>query len=1090
VEICLLGSLAVVDDQGDTVEIGGARLRSLLTVLALHCGEVVSDDVLMDAVWRDEVPARGANALQRQISTLRSALGSAAMIERRGSGYVLMVEPAAIDIVSFDTLAERGLAAQRRGDDADASTLLENALRLWRGEPLADTAYAEFCQREIARLNEARAVVLEARIDADLALGRAAELIAELEQLVLQYPLREHLRAQLMLALARAGRPAEALRTFQAARRVLGEELGLEPSAELRALETAILREEVAASPTAPPNTITRPTTNVRASLTRIIGRAVEIDALYERLADHRLVTLVGPGGVGKSRLAFEVAGRWLDARDGEVWIVELGDVERGDDVVPEILHALELPQAGSRSDDERRLFEYLCTHTALVVLDNCEHLIAAVAQVALDLLESCANLRICATSREGLAVPSEVLMPVPPLALDDAVALFAERARAADATFEGAAASLAAREAVAEICTRVDGLPLAIELAAARLRAMSVSELVAGLDDRFRVLNRGARTARPRQQTLRAIVDWSYDLLFDDERRVFERLSVFRGSCSLAAARVVCADVDISADDVAELIGRLVEKSLVLAERDEHDDYTRCRMLQTLADYGRDRLEESGDAERVYRAHVGYFSDFALRSLVALRGVKQRGWLRAVTANLPNLRAALDASIDEGDAQTAQRIAGCLGWYWWFTGRANQGSQWLELSRSGPGRVDELTGARVLAWSALTGAPGFVGWTEARGAPAEVDDHAGDRLTFQELDQLCRGAIATYERHPESFEELAGVELALSVAYSTVGDFARAHELASDAEHLLAETSDTPPELRALHAFAMARRSFLGDEYATAEAGFGASADLFRRHDIEVYETFALRYQARLALLRGDTASAAAALDRAVTAARRLGLGGFVNMLLADLAQVLVAEGDYAGARSMLTALLAAAREVGFLPGVAEALAALALVEWRAGVAPRAAEYARQGADAAARSDHREAAVYCEAVLGLTADTNDGQPDALGRLTHALEAARGLASAPRAVAFVLEGHAAIAASQDVVFAARLRGAADALRRAPGRAAGAAFAASALDTGQPLTRRPEVLGHDGTAAAFDAGAADPEGVVKATLGRASGAPRA
>jgi predicted ATPase/DNA-binding SARP family transcriptional activator len=1081
VEICLLGSLVVVDDHGNRLEIAGARLRSLLTVLALRCGEVVTDDVLIEAVWHDEVPARSANALQRQISTLRAALGSVAPIERQGSGYVLTVDPTAVDIFTFDALAERGFAAQRRGDHAAGRALLEDALQLWRGEPLADTAYADFGQPEIARLNEARVVVLEARIDADLALGRDAELVGELEQLVLEYPLREHLRAQLMLALARAGRPAEALRAYQAAREVLGEELGLEPSAELRELEGAILREEVAVSRTASANTIARPTTNARTLLTRIIGRAAEIDSLYKQLVDGRLVTLVGPGGVGKSRLAVEIAHRWLEERDDEVWIVELGDVERDDDVVPAILRALDLPHALHRSDDERRLFEYLRTHAAFVVLDNCEHLIAAVARVTLDLLESCPNLRICATSREGLAVPSEILTPVPPLGLDDAVTLFAERARAADASFEGTDASPSARAAVAEICTRVDGLPLAIELAAARLRAMSVSELVAGLDDRFRVLNRGARTARPRQQTLRAVVDWSYDLLFDDERRVFERLSVFRGSFSLAAARVVCADDNIGAGDVTELIGRLVEKSLVLAERDEHADYTRGRMLQTLSDYGRHRLEESGDAERVYRAHVSYFSDFALRSLVALRGVKQLGWLRAVTANLPNLRAALGTSIDDGDAETAQRIAGCLGWYWWFTGRAAEGSQWLALARACAGSVDELTEARVLSWSALTGAPGFVGWSEAQSAQPDIDHRGGDRLTFDELDKLCRDAMTTYERHPDAFEEWAGVELALSVAYSTVGDFARARELASAAERLLADASETP-ELSALHSFAMARRDFLGDDDAAAETGFATSAERFRMHDIEVYETWALRYRARLALLRGDTTSAAEALDRAVDVARRIGLAGFANMLLADLAQVLVAAGDFEAARSMLTARLSAAREVGFLPGVAEALAALALNEWRAGAAAGAAKYARQGADAAARSEHREAAVYCETVLGLTADALDGPDAALGWLTRALEKARDLPSAPRAMAFVLEGYAEIVGRQDAVRAARLRGAAHSLRQSPGRAAGAAFAASALDPEAPRADRSVMMRNDTTTVAFAAGAADPDGVVTATLG--------
>ncbi len=236
-------------------------------------------------------------------------------------------------------------------------------------------------------------------------------------------------------------------------------------------------------------------------------------------------------------------------------------------------------------------------------------------------------------------------------------------------------------REALAEICSRLDGLPLAIELAAARLRVMNITELAVGLEDRFRFLNRGARTALPRQQTLRAVVDWSYDLLFDDERLVFDRLSVFGGSCTAAAARVVCADDEITGDDVSELVSRLVDKSLVTVETDEVDGYLRYRMLQTLADYGRERLEISGEAERSYAAHRRYYADFCLRSIDALRGDKQRGWVRAVTSNLANLHSALDAAVHNGDAETAQGIAGCLGWYWWFTGRTLEGSQWLALA-------------------------------------------------------------------------------------------------------------------------------------------------------------------------------------------------------------------------------------------------------------------------------------------------------------------------------------------------------------------------------------------------------------------------
>jgi predicted ATPase/DNA-binding SARP family transcriptional activator len=1080
-EICLLGSLDVVDDDGRTVTLAGARLRSLLTILALHCGAVVSDDVLIEAVWADGAPANSANALQRQISTLRRALGTPELIERRGSGYTLTLDPSSVDVLRFDKLAARGLEALRRDEATIARELLDDALRLWRGDALADVAYAEFAQPELARLREARAVVLEARIDADLALGRDAELIGELEQAVLQHPLREHLRAQLMLALARAGRPADALRTYQDARRVLGEELGLEPSAELRALETAILREDEGVARPASDNTPARPTTNLRAPLTNIIGRAQELDLLRARLDEHRLVTLVGPGGVGKSRVAVEGAHGWLQSHEGEVWMVELADVDRSDDVVPAIMRSIELPRADNRSADTRRLFDYMCGHSVLLILDNCEHVIGAVARVVHDLLESCPRLRICATSREGLAVPSEVLVPIPPLALSDAVALFVERARAADTSFESIADTPPLQESVAEVCTRVDGLPLAIELAAARLRAMSMTELVKGLDNRFRVLNRGARTALPRQQTLRAVVDWSYDLLFDDERRVFERLSVFRGTCSLAAARVVCADENISSDDVAELVGRLVDKSLVLAQRDPDDGYIRCHMLQTLVEYGRDRLEESGEAARVHHAHIAYFGDFASRSLAALGGVKQRAWLRAVTANLANLRTALEVSVADDDAETAYRIAGCLGWYWWFTGRTLEGSQWLAAARSSLGPVEELTRARALAWTTFTDAPGFVGWAETRSSSSFDDEHLTPRLTLEELDDLCDEALREYRRHPEAAEELAGIELALSVSYSTLGDFPRVWELVGEAERLLGAIVNGSPETRAIHAFARARGAFVADDDEAAEDAFRASAALFASCGVDVYETFALRYQARLAILRGDTQSAIDALERAITVARRLGLGGLANTLRGDLAQAFAARGDFDRARVILTALLDAAREVGFLPGISESLVALAVVEWRAGADERAAEYAREGAVVATQIEHSEAAVYCDAVLGFAAVARKEPEYAREQLRRALNGAHSLPLPARALAFVLEGHATVTVTTDAIGAARCLGAADSLRRASGRASGFAFAVGAIGADNLARQLSTLVPRDEVTAAFDEGAAEAPLVIAALL---------
>ena len=378
-----------------------------------------------------------------------------------------------------------------------------------------------------------------------------------------------------------------------------------------------------------------------------------------------------------------------------------------------------------------------------------------------------------------------------------------------------------AERDLLQTICTQLDGLPLAIELAAARLRGMPVSELARGLEDRFRVLSRGPRTALPRQQTLRAVVDWSYGLLFDDERRVLDRLSVFTGGCSVAAARVVCADDDIGPDDVAELLTRLADKSLLTLEEDAMGGYSRCRMLQTLVDYGRERLVESGDAPRFGDAHARYYTDFARRSHAALRGERQRGWLRAVAANLGNLRFVFDAAVAANDAETAQSIAGSLGWFWWFTGRAPEGAGWLSLAHSCDAPTDEATRARFLAWTVFTSAPGLCSgpaWTRRISPSAHAP--GGD------LARLSEEALVLYREHG-AVDELIGVEMALAVTFSTRGDHARAREL------LMRRRAD-PARSRsgavgsALLAFVVGRRAFVENRFADAEAAFRSSVIQF----------------------------------------------------------------------------------------------------------------------------------------------------------------------------------------------------------------------------------------------------------------------
>ncbi len=1067
-EIRVLGPLEVIDDLGRPVAVRGARLTTLLIALVVHEGSAVSEGRLSEILWGDD-PPHGVNALHRQISTLRRVLGRSDAVVRRGGGYALGVDPDAVDAVRFEALAARGRAAIEIGDVAQAAECLRQALGLWRGDPLVEVADQFFAHGHRTRLTELRVATIEARIDAELALGRHGELVGELELLATTYPMREHLWAQLMLSLSRSGRQTEALRAYQSARAMLADQVGLEPSPELRALETAILRQDDVAvrRDVAPIPSPRRPT--LRTPLTPLFGRRDELDTLAARLRRRRLVTLVGPGGVGKSRLALEAAREVLEREPADVWFVELAHVKDPDGVVSAIAATLGLPISIDAKIDLDRVVEFLCGRSTLVVVDNCEHVIDAAARAIQDLLELCPTIRILATSRERLGVPGEAVSPVPPLALADAVALFVERGCAVAPPSTLTAEGDVEWPLLQSICARLDCLPLAIELAASRLGSMPVCELAGGLDDRFRLLNRGARTAEPRQQTLRAVIDWSYDLLADDERRVLDRLSVFTGGCDLDAARAVCADDATGAHSVIELVTRLADKSLVTI--DDTDGRVRCRMLQTLVEYGRDRLAACGDEARVRALHTHHYRDLALQSIAALRGEHQRHWLGAIGSNMGNLRAAFEDTLASGDAETACVVAGSLGWYWWFTGRAVEGSAWLTDARGHPGMTGGVTSARVDAWAAFVGAPGFVAW-------GETDQHA-PRTPVRDGDDpvgLAERAMSRY-REEGALEELAALETALSVTYTTRGSPARASELLADAERILAGLQPVP-RVEAMLAYVCGRRAFVEDRYPEAVQAFTLSVPLLESIGGEVHASFALRYLGRLHAMGGDHDASMVAIEAALRLAEDLGLSGFANVLLTDLGASLAASGQLDRARRVLARPLASARDQRAAAGIGASLAALAWVEWQAGNPTGAADLVDEVTGSIDAGIDPEAVAHCHVIAGLAAERRGDLVAARSQLHRALDSAVDSGD-PRCVALTLEARAAVAVrARDGLTAALLGGAASALRQSPGRASGWAFALVApIETDELMRRATHLAGASAAAAAYDSGAADPEAVV-------------
>jgi predicted ATPase/DNA-binding SARP family transcriptional activator len=633
VRIALLGPVTLVDGARG-VSIPGEKQRTLLALLALARGEPVSADALVEELWPGAAPSDPTNALQARVSAVRKVVG-ADRVRLTAAGYVLDLAPDDIDACRFEQLVDAGRGALDDGDHAIAAARLEEAIALWSGDvALADVPREGRVQLAAERLEELLAGAHEARIDAELALGRHERVATELRTLVARYPLRERLRAQLMLALYRCGRQADALAAYQNARSTFAEELGLDPGPTLSGLEGAILRHD----PSLLPGPAARPT--IRRPRTSFVGRAADLRGIAAALADDRLVTVVGPGGIGKTRVATEVALR----SEVEAWWVGLDSVDDGAGVLPAIALALGV--------GEEQLDSWIATRAMLLVLDNCEQVVDAVASVVEHLLDGTSRLHVLATSREALGVGGERLWPLAGLPAEEATALFEARAPAT-----------AGDAALAPLCAELDGMPLAIELAAARTNVLAPAEIMSRLGNRFSVLSQGGRTAVPRHQTLRALVDWSYELLFDDEQRALAALSVFRNRFTMDDAEAVCSAVGLERGDIVDVVGRLVAKSLVMADRGS------LGLLVTIRDYGAERLDAFGLASEARRAHALCLRDVAATLSPSLLTGDQLAAIDALAARDDDLNAALDWCEATGEHDAALAICAALGWYWYVRG-------------------------------------------------------------------------------------------------------------------------------------------------------------------------------------------------------------------------------------------------------------------------------------------------------------------------------------------------------------------------------------------------------------------------------------
>jgi predicted ATPase/DNA-binding SARP family transcriptional activator len=709
----LLGPMEIVVD-GSPVPLPGTAERALLAQLLLSPGRTLPATMLIDRLWAEStLPVDPMNALQIRVSKLRRSLkanGAPDLVTREGVGYRANVDPTAVDAIDFAHRI-RAARAATAGDGGHPEVheehlqAYDDALALWQGEPLSDFSSEQWAGVEAARLNELRITALTERAQTALALGRHHEVVHDLEPVVSHDPTLESLAGLLMVALYRGGRQADALDVYARTRDTLDDELGLEPSVTLRSLQERVLRQDAslgvqpelavpvrtptpaaahrrpadsdgsaavrdASSPLAPTNlpTVVRP----------LIGRDDLLQSLTELVNGVRLLSLVGPGGAGKTSLALTLAAQSRAAFPDGVFGVRLASVNTAEQVPVAVADALRMPMDGAAAerDIRERLVSFLARRRLLLVLDNCEHVVDAAAGLADDILGRCADVTVLATSREALAVPDEVQVNIGPLETAPeagparrvleypASQLFVERARAVRPGTVFVETNL---RAIGRITRALDGIPLAIELAAARASTMSPVELADRLDHRFALLTSGSRTAEARQQTLRAAVDWSYTLLSHAEQQVFNRLSVFQGGWTLAAAEAVVPDQAAPADEpegfVLETTARLVERSMVVVEPGSP---TRYRMLETLRQYAADRLADSGEQPAVAARHARHFHDQVLAAELDLRGHRQRDALARLRREQPNLRAALTwLSGPDGDVDQALEMAGSLGLFW-----------------------------------------------------------------------------------------------------------------------------------------------------------------------------------------------------------------------------------------------------------------------------------------------------------------------------------------------------------------------------------------------------------------------------------------
>ncbi len=997
ISVAILGPVEVCRD-GERLAVPAGKTTEVLMYLALAGGTTVRTERLFEDLWGGEAAVVGKNALQSKVSQLRRALGDPLLVLGRGTGYTLALDPDAVDALHVTRLADEAAAFRQAGEASATDRACSSALALYRGESLFDASDAEWLMPHRAHFEALRLRLVEHQLGARMDLGASGEVISELETLADAYPLREGFSALLMTALYRDGRQAEALAAYRRVREQLAEELGLDPSPDLQKLEQRILVQDPSLDP--PTGARSRPALSVSGGnlpplSSTMVGRDRELCEIGERIEAHRLTTLVGAAGVGKTRLALEVARR-ASPSDG-AWLVRLENAPTSDSVIETVADALHATGATLTS-----LAERLRGADVLLVLDNCEHVIDAVAELIEPLLSTGPDVRILATSQVQIGIDGESVYGIEPLTFDDSLALFALRAGEHGQALAQDGDTATTLE---EVCRSLDGLPLAIELAAARTKSLSLGEISQRLDDRFSLLMDPTSRRPMRQRRLSAAIGWSYDLLFPDDQSGLWALACFVGGAPLPAVERVLKALGVPEQAAVDVVSRLVDRSLVKVDT-AADGMVRYRLLDSVRSYARDRMEEAGCSHVAFGAHAAWIASAASIAARGAKGPDQAEHVAFGRRERSNIDAAL-AWASVHDPSLAVTIADDLGWAWVVLGDA-LGAQRLRGTLAAADAVIESDQriSVLLACAWLEASAGDL--EDARAAVAEarklLEPETNAYLCAKvewytayvvsqegrpddSLDALARSRIVFQELQC-SWEEAAGWVLAAHCEGAR-GDPAAAHDSCVEAARQLELVGDPWLLIHVeamLGSVAQAQHHF--DEACEHLARAAARAEQLGFAATEAYH---LANLGRAQQQAGDLLAAANTLRRAIDVARATGDLRVTALARTRLSRVLLSQGDTDAARPVLQAAHRWYHESGGGDGARLADYLLASLDASQGRADAPARLESILAEARASGD-TEVEVLCLDALALSrahAGDTSGAVDLLESADSLLPAAR-----------------------------------------------------------------------------------------------------